>query len=288
MKLNSIAYVTLITMLVGTLSTFAMEQKETALSFDLDNVVSSKEKVGLTEYMGLSKAFFWNPKILTAFLPGNFEQLKKDAHEIGKSVNGSSNVIHKHLERLKEQGYGDLSAYEETIVERSVKPKPIYSIIHSIHALKKQGYTVVGATNQDYKQHAAYRRKMKEGHAIDINELFHAVVTTRVHHENAPESPFYRLNQEENIYVAENPTACKPHIQYFEVVKGVIKKIAPQVTTIIHTDDLEENCTGASQAHLESIHFKLAGGSAQKTSQEDIENTVNTWKAALAEYKINL
>ena len=40
-------------------------------------------------------------------------------------------------------------------------------MIKYVKDLKKQGYRVVAATNQDYKQYQAYRAKMKKNHGID-------------------------------------------------------------------------------------------------------------------------
>ena len=203
--------------------------------------------------------------------------------EIQKTVNGGSNVVHEIIGYLKNNGYGDLSCYEPEIIERSQKPYPVTRMIDDIKKLKAAGYSVIGATNQDYMQHQAYRRYMKDVHGIDLNTLFDAVLTTCVYHAAQPagDDLCYRLNATDNIYVARNREAYKPHSSYFTVVQELAKKVEPTSTRVIHTDDRKENIDAAEQAGIEGIHFNLPGESVRKTTPADLDNSINAWEAEL-------
>lgn len=259
-------------------------QKSTAFSFDIDDVISGKPKVGFMDYITMMpRMVYWCPMLLSAVLPANRAVIEKYATDIKNTVNGGSNITHKVFEYLKDNGYGDATCYEQEIIERSQKPYPFMPMIEHIEKLKAEGNTVVGATNQDYLQHQAYRKYMKEHYGIDLNKLFDAVVTTRVNHLNAPAGNdlAYRANPEDNIYVTRNPEDYKPNPSYFKAVEQVVKSINPQATEIIHTDDKLENIEGAQKAGLKGIQFKLPAGSIRKSTPQELQNTVKTWETDL-------
>ncbi len=222
---------------------------------------------------------------MSALTPYNFQLVRNHAEMIAKKTNGTANIVHAELEELQKEGYGDLSKYEDRAIECSLKPKPIMPMIENIRRLKKQGYTVVGATNQDHKQHQAYRKKMK-GHGIDMKELFHAILTTRVHHETVipTDNSFYPLEESDTIYVTRDVEAYKPRVKYFQALKDLVTSINPKVKTIIHTDDKAEYSQGAQQAQVEFVHFQYPTN--KETFEDDLPQTIIMWKESLKKYEI--
>jgi hypothetical protein len=272
---------------------FVSDNKKHAivLSFDIDDVISGKEKVGLWDYASLVPYLIYNhPKILLAFWPQNYKQIRQEAAVISKSTNGAFNIVHKVIQWINRQGYGDLSGYEVEIVERSQKPYPVQRMINNIQELKKNGFVVVGATNQDYMQHQAYRKFFKNTYNIDLNVLFDAVLTTRVEHVAPPsgEDASYRLQPLENIYAARNINDFKPHAGYFQALKHMIAKLVPYSKKIIHSDDKQENVQAAQQAGLHAIHFNLPTGSIRKSTPAQIAAAIDSWKGSLAELGVSI
>lgn len=277
-------------MLFGSQEVDAAVKKNIALCFDLDDVISGKEKIGFTDYLGLvPKLLFKHPKIVTAALPKNLSKIREQADEISKTTNGTSNIMHDLIGVFKEEGYGDLSAFECEFVQRSLSPFLVKRMINNIKKLKAQGYTVLGATNQDWKQHKVYRKKMK-ALGVDLNTLFEVVLTTRVNHVAAPagDQLSFRLNESENIYVVRDEKGFKPSVHYFKALEQLAKQRVPNATRIIHTDDTLENIIGARAAGLRAFHFKLAGLTARKTSKNDLKKTIDVWQAELAQHGIRI
>lgn len=273
----------------GEIQSTQQAKKSTAYSFDIDDVISGKPKVGVMDYLTLMpRMVYWCPKLITAILPANRAAIEQYVTDVQKTVNGGSNIVRKVFQYLKDEGYGDASCYEQEIIERSQKPYPMMPMIENIQKLKDDGYTVVGATNQDYIQHQAYRKYMKEHYGFDLNTLFDAVVTTRVNHLDAPagDDLAYRANPEDNIYVTRKSEDYKPAPSYFKAVEQVVKSINPQATEIIHTDDILKNIEGAQKAGLKGIHFNLPGGSVRKTTPEDLQKTIKTWENELKVYGV--
>lgn len=294
MKFNFFKHIAAVALFFSVVSTLTKEEAKTiVLSFDIDDVVSSKRKIGGKEYLSLVGVFFRHPALLKLMRPANFRKVKREINKASEEINGSSNIIHVIVRILKEQGYGDLSDYEKQIVERAIKPSPIISMVEAIKQLKQQGYKVVGATNQDYKQYLTYRKKMKEWYNIDMNELFDAVLTTQVNHEQRTDenNTYYaRLNSSENVYVALDIDAFKPHKKYFQALEQLVReKILPQVSEILHTDDSEENVVGAKKINtIKAVRFTLPASSALKTKPKDLQRTIQKWKKDLEQYYIVL
>jgi hypothetical protein len=261
------------------------------IGIDMDDVVSIRQKPGFMDFIGLVKIVFRHPRVLAAFM--NIHAIQKEGHRVSQELNGSANVIHTVLEKLKGDGYGDFSDYADEILECATKPEPIKEMVDVIRDLKKQGYIIVGATNHDWKQELAYRKKMRH-QGVDSNELFDAVVVTRVNHIPVPDSEqgaaFYRPVENENMYSVIQQNVYKPKDSYYQVLKQVASHIASKkgviVKNIIFTDDKKENTDAAKKAAIESIHFDLSGGSARKTSAEDLQKTVANWKDQLKKYGI--
>lgn len=271
------------------------DTKDTVISFDIDDVISSKQKIGIRDYIGLARAVFLNPRVLTLFLPDirtrsfkKFAEIRREADEIARTTDGTANVVHKMLGKLKEQGYGDLSAYEDEIVFRSINPKPIPEMIKNVEKLKQQGCKVVAATNQDYKQHQAYRAKMKKNHNLDLNELFDAVLTTNVMHEQPDKKePFFKVNTTDNIYAVSDGSS-KTDTKYFAAEKMQIKAIIPQHDKIIHVDDKKENIESAKKEGFETIHFDLDDQSARKAGPKKVGKAVDVFKKDLSSLGVTL
>jgi len=260
------------------------------LSFDIDDVISGKTKVGLKEYATLiPRMLFWNPKLAIALLPHNYKQIGQISANIQKTTQGSTNIIHGVNEWIKAHGYGDLSFYEPQMVARSQKPYPVMPMINAIKKFKAQGYTVIGATNQDHMQHQAYRAYMLRYHNIDLNELFDAVLTTHVHHVDMPAGSglIYRVNAKDNMYATRRAQDCKPHTGYFNAVQELVKQIAPDAVHIMHTDDKLENVQAAQSVGISGIHFNLAAGTIRKSTPSEIVTTFDLWQKDLATHEIS-
>lgn len=265
----------------------------TIIAMDLDDVMSIKQKPGALDFISIARAVFWNPWVLGALT--KLSELQQEGSQVGQNINGTSNVVHTMLGKLKERGYGDFSYYEDEIIAASTKPKPIDQMVEAVRTLKKKGYIVIGATNQDWKQHAAYRQKMKQ-QGVDLNQLFDAVVTTAVNYGNVSQAArkggFYNPVINENIYAATAQDVYKPHAGYYTLVKRVADYIAETkhvpVKRIVFTDDNVKNIEGATQAHIQAVHFDLPGGSARKTSPQDLQNTINKWKQDLRQHLIEI
>jgi len=275
------------------MSSLQSNSEKTVIAIDMDDVMSIKQKPGFMDFIGLIKIVFRNPRVLTAFM--HIKDIKKDGEKVSQELNGASNVVHAVLEKLKKDGYGDFSSYEDDIIERSTKPKPIASMVAAVEFLKAQGYLVIGATNHDWKQHLAYRKKMSQ-QGVDLNDLFDAVLVTRVNDipvETGGQdqySSFYKPIKNQNMYAAIAQSAYKPRDSYYTTLKKVAEEVANQkglsVNNIIFTDDKKENVVAAKNNGINAIHFDLPGGSARKTSSEDLQKTVDSWKAQLAEHGV--
>ncbi len=261
------------------------------LTVDLDDVVSIKQKVGLGDYATLlPRILFWHPTFLATLF--NFNKIQMQGEKIGRDVDGASNIIHQLVQKLKEDGYSDLSYYEPEIVARSVNPKPLSDVITFLKDLKKKGYVLIGATNQDYMQNKSYRNKMKD-QGQDLQDLFDAIVTTRVNHLNEvngkpidEQEPFTQV--EDMIYMVNSPTGVKPQEGYYEVLKKVGKKLNPSAKRFIHVDDRIENVEGAKKVDdFEGVHFNLPAGSARKSSPEELANALEGYKKGLEKLGID-
>ena len=265
--------------------------KNTVIAFDMDDVMSIKQKPGFTDFIGLTRIVVKNPRVLLAL--AHIKELAREGSELGKTMNGAGNIVHAMLSKLADRGYGDFSPYEDEILMRSIKPQPMDAMVTAVKELKRQGYSVIGATNHDWRQHSAYRTKMR-AHGVDLNELFDAVVVTRVQtdHDMPETTSWYQPCADENMYAAVDTNAYKPYEAYYSVLKDVAHHVAHQkgvaVDRIIFTDDKKENVIAASDAEITALHFDLLGGSARKTTPEDRQATIATWKQQLGEHGITV
>jgi hypothetical protein len=271
----------------------AADSKKVAFSFDLDDVISGKQKAGFSDFVPLVGMFWECPMLATAALPHNQQAITNYAQSLTdvQKYNGSTNIIRGVIQYLKDNGYGDVSSYEREVNKRTQKPFPVLRMIANIKVLKDLGYPVFGATNQDCEQYEVYREHLKSEHKIDLKDLFEGVVTTRVYHHDRSEGHgvVYKPKEDDHIYVLHKKEHVKPSAEYFQGVAQVIKGLNPQVGQIVHTDDKWENTKGAEEAGFNSIHFKLAGETVRKTSPEDLEATITAWENELANtYGINL
>lgn len=255
----------------------------TAIAMDLDDVMSIKQKPGALDFIALSRAVVWHPWILGAFT--KIGELQKEGSVVGSTVNGTSNVVQTMLQKLKERGYGDLSHYQDEIVFGATKPKPINQMVDAVRQLKAKGHIVIAATNQDWKQHVAYRKRMRS-HGVDLNLLFDAVVTTGLGADTQErQHGFHCPTVNENIYAVSAANVKKPDAAYYQQVQAVADYIGETrkvtIKRIVFTDDKEENIDGAARYGFKAIHFDLPAGSARKSSPEELQTAVNQWHTQL-------
>jgi len=254
------------------------------LSVDFDDVMSIKQKAGFKHYFSMMpRIIFWNPSLVFT-LRELWKTLEKEGRAV--SLHGASNIIHHLVQKMKREGYADLSYYEPELVIRSVNPKANFDVVHFLQTLKKNGYLLIGATNQDYIQNKAYRKRMKE-QGVDLDELFDGIVVTRVNHLNEvngkPVDATKPYTEVENgIYMINSPDAVKPDASYYDVVKQVGKKLNPEAKRFIHVDDLERNIKGARKVDdFEAIQFKLPAGSARKSTPRQLARALDRYKQKL-------
>lgn len=261
------------------------------ISVDFDDVISSRVKVNFKEYASLIPRIVLSHPSILFHLWSWWNTLEKDGREIAQSVNGASNVIHALIQKLKDEGYADLSDYESELIARTSNPKANLAMITLLKALKKQGYTLIGATNQDYLQDITYRKKMKD-QGVDLDALFDAIIVTRVNHLNTMNGipiddtkPYTEV--EDGIYMLNDPKAVKPHPSYYEAEKLIAQTIQPDEKLIIHVDDKRENIEGADAVSgVKGIQFYLPSGSARKSSLAELARALEQYKQGLAQFGI--
>lgn len=275
------------------MQTLAPAPKDIAFSFDLDDVVSGKDKVGFYDFVPLVGMFWHCPMLVTAVLPRNEQAITEHAKNLTEvqKYNGSTNIIRGVIEYLKDKDYGDVFSYEKEINKRTQKPFPVLRMVTNILSLRDQGYPVYGATNQDCEQYKVYREHLLKEHHVDLRHMFDGVITTPVYHHEQPagDGLIYQHNGDDHIYVLRKKEHVKPSVEYFQAVAQVIKMLSPEINRIVHTDDKVENTQGAQNAGLNSIDFKLTADSVRKMSSADLDKTIDAWEKELANtYGINL
>ncbi len=254
-------------------------------TFDCDDVVNIRGKMGFSEiasYMSLIVKVTWHQPHKAAKLLWNWRAIKKRGHEISEHMQGATNIIHALSKELVAQRHADIAPYTEEIISYFVKPKPIWQVINYIKELKKQGYTIIGATNQDYCHNKYFRKRMQE-QGVCIEELFDAIV---VSHTVAQAKERYHEHEiyhevEPGVFMPSSRNGHKPHEDFYKAVKAVGHKLVPTASLFIHSDDKLENIHGAHSVEgFQAIHFKLPQGkSARKCTAAELEATYLAWKS---------
>lgn len=270
----------------------AMEESSAkrVYAFDHDDVINTKEKLGVTDYIkyvGIIARLGWSDPQGAASLLWNWRMIKDRGHRVATEKEGTSNVIYALAQELKKEGYADLTNYVEEMTAITLKPKPIWSTINYIKELKQRGEVVIGATNQDYIQNKYFRKRMEE-QGVNFDELFDGIVTSHsvVKAKDMPKTNNFYHELEDGIFMPTSPKGHKPNAAYYKAVKAVAKKFAANATTVIFTDDKEENIIGAKKSGLKAVHFDLPEGkSARRCTPEQIAATFAMWKSAIE--KIN-
>lgn len=258
--------------------------KQIALFVDLGDVICGIKETSLTDYMPMATRIAFHHFGIARALP-HAVAITAYARDLEARVNGASNVVHEMITYLKQ--YANLSDYEDEILHTSQKPYPIKEMVAHITRLKQEGHPLIAATNEDWKQYTICAAKMRE-QGVDFDQLFDAILTTRVKHVDPPEGDgaFYKLhpnNAKDRIYVVRNHEVYKPHTAYFEIAQALSKQVAPASRWSIHTDDKQENVEGARNAGIEGIWFKLPGGKVDDTSDTDLVGTIQQWVSAIEE-----
>ncbi len=261
--------------------------RDRIFTFDCDDVVNIRGKMGLAEfanYLSLIVKVTWYQPHKAAKLMWNWKTIKKRGFELSKHMEGATNIIHALAKELVAQGHADIAPYAEEIISYFVKPKPIWPVINYIKELKKQGYTVIGATNQDYCHNKYFRKRMKE-HGVCIDELFDAIVVSHtVTHakEQYHEHELYH-EIEPGIFMPSSRNGHKPHADFYTTVRAVGHKLLPTASLFIHSDDKIENIHGARSVEgFKAVHFNLPPGkSARKCTAAELQTTFLTWKSEI-------
>lgn len=166
----------------------------------------------------------------------------------------------------------------------TVKPKPIQEVIEQLKELKKQGYTIIGATNQDYYQNKAFRKKMA-AQGVNVEELFDGVLVAHTILKASEIQKGQELHEiEPGVFMPTSTKGYKPNFEYFTALKKLAKMRAPKANSFVHIDDKLENIEGAQKVKgfSKALHFKLPEDkSARRCTKEEL-------LAAIAELKANI
>lgn len=267
------------------------QTKSRIYTFDFDDVVNIRERLGLYECACygklLVKLAVQEPAKVGTFL-WNWRSIKARVKELSNEMHGATKIIHTLSAELVEKGHLDIAPYADNIIAYFVKPKPIWSIIDYIKELKKQGYVVLGATNQDYSHNKYIRAKMAQ-QGVDLDELFDAIVishtTTQVQHITPHDALMYEI--EPGVYMPCSPEGHKPHAHFYEALKAVGILLVPTAELFIHTDDRLENIHGAKSVQgFAAVHFNLPDGkSARRCTSAELDAAFLAWKSEIE--KIN-
>ncbi len=284
-------------------SVFAMEQ--TAVVFDADDVVAIKGNVKKT----VAGRVVWQNLFLLNTLVW-LKEAMKHADAIG--INGTTNAVAYASRKLEKEGTGSwaswvgpkLSQITQEFVEASVEPKAMVAMLEEVKKLKAKGIPVFIGTNQDLGQYRVWSRKMKDqGH--DVNTLFDGALVVGLLDDKAldtlvggHELLLHTLNNKkpedvkfeneyfwvtnDNVYVTKSPVAVKPSSLYYKALKSMVNKKKPGARRIAFVDDKKVNTDGAEKEGLIAVQLKLAGGTADKTSDADIQKAVANMKNEFA------
>jgi FMN phosphatase YigB (HAD superfamily) len=218
----------------------------TAISFDLDGVISGSITIPKSDYESR------NLKVLRQRHPLLATALK-------------SNI---HLEETFER------ELEKTQPHLILRVQPIIDIIRQ---LKARGYTVVAATNQDRCYHNRHRKTFRDIHSVDFKNLFDATLTANddatipcplelldclgissCYQWLTNESHLYSThNAAEHIYTMNDYSILKPKAHYYQALEHLVKRKNPNVTQIIHIDDMGNNILGAADYGFKVSHFDI-------------------------------
>ncbi len=264
--------------------------KKTVFTVDHDDVINTKEKMGVTDYakyMVVIGKIGWNNPRGALGLVWNWRAIKNRGEQVAQRVQGTSNIIYTLAQELKGEGYADLTPYVEEMTAITVKPKPIWKTINHLKELKQQGYTIIGATNQDYYQHKAFREKM-EAQGVKLSEIFDATVVahTILKAKELQKTNALAQELEPGIFMPTSTQGHKIHTDYFKALKTVAQKYAPRANNFVHTDDKLENVKTARRVpgFANSVHFKLPEKSARHCSQAQLDATIAQWKSDVSKF----
>lgn len=232
----------------GNIMSMDRSKKDTVLVFDLDDVVSFKQKPSIPSFLKVGAPIILKHPTL-AF---KIKTIAKKGKELAKGkktediepVNGTSNIIYNLFKWLEDEyGYKGLIDYTEKLVGTSVNPIPNIKVIQLIKDLKNKGYGIFAATNQDDIQNKFYREKMRE-QGIKVDQLFEGVITAQGYDKKHENPKGYVTTQ-----------YAKPQEQYFKVVKATVQKEYPKAK-ILFIDDKGKNIESAKKIGLVGIQFK--------------------------------
>ena len=222
-----------------------------------------------------------------AGLVWNWRAIRSRGEQVAERVQGTSNIIYTLAQELKGEGYADLTPYVEEMTAITVKPKPIWPTINQLKELKKQGFTIIGATNQDYYQHAAWKKKM-EAQGVTLSEIFDATVVahTILKAKELPKTNALAQELEPGIFMPTSTQGHKVYPDYFKALKTVARIHAPHANSFVHTDDKLENVKTARTVHgfRNSVHFKLPEKSARHCTQAQLDETIAQWKTDISKF----
>lgn len=266
--------------------TCAMDPKNTVLTVDHDDVINIKNKLGFIDYakymLVIGKVALHSPRGAAGLL-WNWGNVQRRGAEVAKRVQGTSNIIYTLAQELKNEGYVDLTPYVEEMTAITVKPSPIWPMINELKKLKEQGYTIIGATNQDYYQNKAFREKMA-AQGVNLSDIFTATVVAHTllkADEIKADDAAHEIEQ--GIYMPASPNGHKVYTDYFDALRQVAQKHAPGATVLAHTDDKLENVQTAQKAGFKGLHFKLPDGktNARHCTKEELAATCQDWKSQI-------
>lgn len=224
----------------------AMDTETTAISFDLDGVLSAG--IAIPQHDTESR---------------DLTVLRQRHALLNCALNRNPHLQSEFARELRQK---------DPILTMPVEP-----IVDLIWQLKRNGYTVVAATNQDHWNHGWYRERLRATHNVDLKNLFHATLTTNIRDDRTDliecldccgvpfcyewmtkESHLYSVhNADQQVYTLRHDYIQKPKDRYYQALEHLVKRKNPKITKIIHIDDMGNNILGALHNGLDAIHFDV-------------------------------
>lgn len=128
-----------------------------------DAAAAQSAEVGKTLFSGFSR-WWTGVQLLT-----HKNTIDQKGKELAKTETGTVNVTHLVLKE-----YGVTEDEIKKLAHAAINPQVKKAELSFVQDLKKQGYKIVGITDQDHVHHEIFRQKATE---IDLNELLEGVIT---------------------------------------------------------------------------------------------------------------
>lgn len=228
------------------------EKKGVVVTVDFDGVVAGNQLTGknpLTYLNAFGGLVLKNPSMLitAARCHAIIGQLVQEARQKAGPHTTTQSIVQHVLEGFKTQGCGDYLYLKDEITRRSIQPKAIPAMIAFLNELKKEGYTLIGATNQNTNHAWEFMQKLS-AQGVPVHTLFDAVLTTHSPEDKELEICPTQAHNFTDLRVAE-PDIKKPQEAYYQTLQHIGQAYNPQAKHFLHLDDDAQNVAGANNTN---------------------------------------